>query len=87
MTIMKIIWQPKALKQLKKIGNRIVQERILAATRRLTAFPACPGIKPLVNHQYTHRVRVGNWRILFNAFEEISIVSVEEVKKRDEHTY
>lgn len=28
-----------------------------------------------------------NWRILFNAFEEIDIVSIEEVKKRDEHTY
>ena len=87
MTILKVIWQPKALKQLKKIGDRIVQERILAATSKLIAFPACSGIKLLVNHQYTHRVRVGNWRILFNVFEEISIVSVEEVKKRDEHTY
>ena len=26
-------------------------------------------------------------RILFNAFEQVSIVSIEEVKKRDEHTY
>jgi len=40
-----------------------------------------------VNHEYTHRLRVGNWRVLFNAFDEVSIVSVEEVKKRDEQTY
>jgi len=32
-------------------------------------------------------LRVGNWRILFNVFEEISIASIEEVKKRDENTY
>jgi len=40
----------------------------------------------LIN-DYTHRLRVGDWRLLFNAFEEISIVSIEEVKKRDERTY
>lgn len=84
---MKVIWQPKALKQLKKVGDRAIQERILTATRELSAFPACPKVKPLVNHEYGYRLRVGNWRILFNAFEEISIVSIEEVKKRDEHTY
>jgi mRNA-degrading endonuclease RelE of RelBE toxin-antitoxin system len=85
--MMNVIWQPRALKQLKKIGDRSVQERILGATRGLAAYPACPNIKPLVNHAYTHRLRVGNWRILFNAFEEVSIISIEEVKKRDEQTY
>jgi len=85
--MMNVIWQHKALKQLKKIGDRSVQERILDATRGLAAFPACPNIKALANHQYTHRLRVGNWRILFNAFEEVSILGIEEIKKRDEKTY
>lgn len=84
---MKVIWQPKAMKQLKKIGAPTVQERILTATRGLTAFPACPNVRRLTNHEYTHRLRVGDWRILFNVFEEISIASIEEVKKRDENTY
>ena len=84
---MDIIWQHKALKQLKKIGDRSTQERILTATRGLEAFPDCSNIKPLVNHEYTHRLRVGNWRILFKAFEEVSIISIEEVKKRNEQTY
>ncbi len=82
-----VVWQPKALKQLKKIGDRSVQERILTATRGLAAFPGCPNVKPLVEHPYSHRLRVGSWRVLFNVFEEVSIVSVEEVKKRDEQTY
>jgi mRNA interferase RelE/StbE len=84
---MKVVWQPKAFKQLKKVGDRTVQERILTATRELSAFPACPNIKPLVNHEYGYRLRVGSWRVLFNVFEEVSIVSIEEVKKRNEHTY
>ena len=84
---MKVIWQPKALKQLKKIGDRIIQARILDSTRRLAAFSDMGGIKKLINHEYRYRLRVGNWRILFNAFEDVSIVSIEEVKKRDERTY
>ena len=85
--MMEVIWQPKATKQLKKIGDRTIQGRILTATRGLTDFPACSNVKRLTNHEYTHRLRVGNWRILFNVFEEISIASIEEVKKRDENTY
>ena len=84
---MKIIWQPKATKQLKKIGDRTLQERLLAAARTLADFPKCANIKPLTNHAYTHRLRVGSWRLLFNTFEVINIISIEEVKKRDDHTY
>jgi mRNA interferase RelE/StbE len=85
---MDVIWQPKAIKQLKKIGDRAVQQRILTATRGLANFASCSNIKPLVDHKYTHRFRVGDWRLLLNVFEDdVSIVSIEEVKKRDERTY
>ena len=84
---MNVIWQPKALKQLKKIGDRSIQQRLLFAARGLSEFPNCCNVKPLVNHDYDFRLRVSDWRLLFNAFEEINIVSIEEVKKRDERTY
>jgi mRNA-degrading endonuclease RelE of RelBE toxin-antitoxin system len=74
-------------KQLKKIGDRAVQEGILSATHGLSMFPACTNVKRLIDHEPTHRLRVGNWRILFNVFEEISIIRIEEAKKRDESTY
>ncbi|MFH0998985.1 MAG: type II toxin-antitoxin system RelE/ParE family toxin [Pseudomonadota bacterium] len=85
--MMEVIWQPKATKQLKKIGDRTIQGRILTATRGLMDFPTCSNVKRLTHHACTHRLRVGDWRILFNVFEEISIASIEEVKKRDENTY
>lgn len=84
---MEIKWQAKAVKQLKKIGDRGVQERIFSASRALSTFPDCPNVKPLVDHDCTHRLRVGNYRILFNAFLEVNIISIEEVKKRNERTY
>jgi len=84
---MKVLWQPKAAKQLKKIGDRNIQEHLLAASSVLADFPRCANVKTLTNHEYTHRLRVGNWRLLFDAFKEINIISIEEVKKRDDHTY
>jgi mRNA-degrading endonuclease RelE of RelBE toxin-antitoxin system len=82
-----VTWQPKALKQLKKLGDKAVQGRILAATAALSAFPDVANVKALTGHEYGYRLRVGNYRVFFNALAAISIVRIEEVKKRDERTY
>ena len=82
-----IRWQPKATKQLNRIGDRKQKERILDAVDKLENFPNTSGVKALTNHRYQYRLRVGKWRVLFNANEDIEIINIEEVKKRDEHTY
>jgi mRNA-degrading endonuclease RelE of RelBE toxin-antitoxin system len=37
--------------------------------------------------KYGYRLRVGNYRILFDWDGGVKIVNIEEVKRRDEHTY
>lgn len=44
-------------------------------------------IKPIFNHEYSYRLRVGRYRVFFEFTREIKIIRIEEVKKRDEHTY
>ncbi len=44
-------------------------------------------IKPLARHQYQYRLRVGRYRVLFDVETGLQVVSVEEVRKRDERTY
>lgn len=63
--------------------------RIYAKAQALKTFPACSGsdIKALENHQNDYRLRVGNYRVLFDFDNEIRIVAIEEVRKRDERTY
>ncbi len=83
-----IQWQPKARKQLLKLDRPIqlaIRDEIGV---KLSAFPACTGVKALTDHEYGYRLRVGNYRVLFN-FEggAACIVSIEEVRKRDERTY
>jgi len=82
-----VTWKPKALKQLRKLRDPIGQRRIVAAVGGLIAFPDVQNVKVLTNHDYDYRLRVGDFRVLFNLFESIEVISIEEVKKRDERTY
>lgn len=83
----KLFWKPKALRQLEKIKNRKVQLAVYNAVGSLENFPECKNVKPLKNHASDFRLRVGNHRILFSVQNIVKIISIEEVKKRDERTY
>lgn len=79
-----ILWRTKALRQLRKIKSQKEKETIYDAVETLGLFPNCTNVKKL-SDRYDYRLRVGKWRIIFTAASEI--VCIEEVKKRDEHTY
>ena len=78
-----IQWRTKALRQLRKIKSQKEKETIYNAVETLGLFPNCANVKKLSDRN-DYRLRVGKWRIIFTAAADICI---EEVKKRDEHTY
>lgn len=76
----------KAAKQLRKIplsDNRAIRDECDG----LAQMPNCRNVKALVNHKYGYRLRVGNYRVFFDFDGTIRIVTIEEVKKRDERIY
>jgi mRNA interferase RelE/StbE len=82
-----INWKPKATKQLLKLpksSQSIIRDDI---NDKLPLFPYCQGIKKLVNHRYSYRLRIGDYRVFFEFDGGIQIIDIEEVKKRDERTY
>ena len=79
-------WSNKARKQLKKIPVNF-RKLITDATGSLVFFPNCSNVKVLNSHRYGYRLRVGRYRVFFDHEDEIKIISIEEVKKRDERTY
>lgn len=81
-----ITWTRKALKQLSRIHSAQVSP-IRAGVQELRRFPGCANVKRLVNHKYSYRLRVGNYRVFFDFDGEVKVVSIEEVRKRDERTY
>lgn len=72
---------------MKKLGDKPLQAAVFAATAELAEFPAVKGVIALTNHAYGYRLRVGHYRVLFNVLVVVEVVSIEEVKKRDERTY
>ena len=82
-----IFWQPKALRQLRRIDPKASTQIRKAVTAELVDLSATRNVKALTNHEYDYRLRVGGYRVFFNFDGAVHIVSVEEVKKRDERTY
>lgn len=82
-----IEWKRKAVKQLLKLDKK-VQPVITNAVDTLADYHNARNVKPLSNHQYDYRLRVGQYRVLFDVVNDVvEIVLIQEVKKRDENTY
>jgi mRNA interferase RelE/StbE len=83
----KISWQTKALRQLRKLEAEDSDEIRKSVTKELPDFLKSKNVKKLTNHDYDYRLRVGRFRVFFNFEGKVQVVSIEEVKKRDERTY
>lgn len=79
-------WSVKATRQLIKLEKKD-QRVIYKGVDTLKEFPDCKNIKKLKNHKYQYRLRIGNYRVFFEFDGIVKILIIEEVKKRDEHTY
>lgn len=82
----RINWAKKAVKQWLKFPATD-RTRIAIEISTLERFPATPNIKALSNHRFEYRLRVGQYRVLFDVESEVRIIAIQEVKKRDDHTY
>ena len=82
-----INWQPNALRQLRKVDGHVGKQIRLAVSTELLDLSKARNVKALTNHEYGYRLRVGNYRVFFEFDGAIRIVSIEEVRKRDERTY
>lgn len=80
-----IRWIPKAVRQLKKIKDQEEQLKIYEAVSELKNFPNCRKVRKLKGCENLYRLRVGRWRVIFS--ENLTIITIEEVKRRNERTY
>ena len=67
-----------------KLDDRTL-ERIVSAIRGLGENPRPKGSKKL--RRNVHRIRVGDWRIIYAVFDKDKLVIVGKIARRSEHTY
>ncbi|MEH2227960.1 type II toxin-antitoxin system RelE family toxin [Nostoc sp.] len=70
-----------ALKQLKKLSPEL-QERIQVKIDDLAIEPRPNGVKKLKGQENAYRIRVGEYRVIYDIFDDILVVNVVELGHR-----
>jgi mRNA interferase RelE/StbE len=81
-----INWTTKAARQLRKL-DRQHQVTVRDGVNTLATMPYCQNVVHLTNHLHSYRLRIGDFRVIFDWDGAIKIVDIVEVRKRDERTY
>jgi mRNA interferase RelE/StbE len=71
------------LRQLKKL-RLDVKERIEAKIQDLAIEPRPNGVKKLEDEDGLYRIRVGDYRVIYQILDDILLVSIVKVKHRRE---
>ena len=79
----KIEWKQSAKKELKKLDKQIIP-RILQAVENLAENPYSSGSKKLIGSDSIYRIRVGNYRIVYNIKSSVLIIEIIKVGHRRE---
>ena len=78
---MKIIVEKDAVKDIQNISEPF-KTQIKNKIKTLANYPNIANIKKLKNHNPTYRLRVGNYRVLFNIEDDIIVIG--RIKHRRE---
>ena len=81
MATYKIEWKQAAIRDLKKLDRQHIP-RIVEAVESLKENPYQHGIKKLVGSEHTFRLRVGDFRVVFDICESVLIVNIVRVRHR-----
>lgn len=71
-----------ALKQLKKLSPEL-RERIQLQIDDLAIEPRPNGVKKLKGKDESYRIRVGDYRVIYDIYDDVLLVNVVEVDHRN----
>jgi mRNA interferase RelE/StbE len=74
-------WRTSTRKDLRKLPPREVH-RVLADVESLAENPFPHGSEKLTGTEHTHRIRVGDYRVIYEVFTESKIVEIQRVRHR-----
>jgi len=81
MATYQIEWKASALRDIKRLDREAVP-RIVSAVESLAQDPFPSGVKKLQGSQSTYRLRVGNYRVIYEVFTERLLLHVSRARHR-----
>ena len=79
----RIEWRKSALRELKRLDRQVVP-RIVTAVESLATDPLPVGVRKLQGGQRTYRLRVGDYRVIYELLELRLLIEVVRVRHRRE---
>ncbi len=83
MIVYRILIERAAEKDLARLSPEI-HERVISAIRGLATIPRPPGCRKLAGGKNDWRIRVGDYRVIYEIADEIRVVRVNRVRHRRE---
>lgn len=74
---------PAAKRQLRKL-DRSIQERVVRGLDKLEKDPRPPGVEKMEGDESTYRIRMGEYRIVYEIRDKVLVVLVLKVGHRRE---
>lgn len=78
----RLLIKASAAKELESTGNKVDRQRIVARIESLAAHPRPPGAEKLAGYTDQHRVRQGDYRIVYSIDDERREVTVFRIGHR-----
>ena len=79
----RVLLERAAEKDLSRL-SRDIHDRVIATIQALATNPRPPGCRKLYGAKHDWRVRVGDYRVVYEIADEIRIVRVTRVRHRRE---
>jgi mRNA interferase RelE/StbE len=78
-----ITWKSSAFKELRKLPRPIIA-RLIAVVQDLGTEPRPDGVRKLTASEDTYRIRVGDYRIIYNILDKRLVIEIIKVRNRKE---
>jgi mRNA interferase RelE/StbE len=78
-----VLLERAAEKDLARLSSA-VHDRVIAALRGLTQNPRPPGCRKLIGTKNDWRIRVGDYRVVYEIADVVRVVRVHRVRHRGE---
>ena len=83
MTMYRVLLERSVEKDLARLSSEI-HERVIAAIQALATNPRPPGCRKLVGSKNDWRIRVGDYRVIYEIADKGRVVRVNRVRHRRE---
>ena len=76
-----IEWKSSEVREVGRLDRQIIA-RILGEVESLASNPFPPGVRKLRGSERTYRVRVGDYRVIYEVFQSRLLIQVVRVRHR-----